>query len=162
MHFNWVEPTSLSKNFGCDLCCQPAGPMLLLLGLAMRSWLVPYCLRIFECNIWSSFELFLTFFFWSILLNEVLPRIPTRVVDSVGAYRQFSEEFENHGSSTCVFKRTWKPTEFVRLAVAKNEWYYGDPSSELVILGKIHCAIGSGASIISLSGGSQTLVDCYK
>ena len=57
---------------------------------------------------------------------------------------------------------TWKSTEFVRVAVANIERYYGDPSSEMTILGKILCAIGSGASIISPIGGSHTPVDCYK
>ena len=40
--------------------------------------------------------------------------------------------------------------------------YYGDANSELAILGKILNAVGSGASFVSLVGGSHTLVECYK
>ena len=52
--------------------------------------------------------------------------------------------------------------EFVRVAVAIIDRYYGDANSELVILGNILSAVGSGASLVSLFGGSHTLVECYK
>ena len=58
--------------------------------------------------------------------------------------------------------RTWKAGEFVRVAVAKIDRYHGDANSELAVLGKILSAVGSGASLVSLSGGSHTLVDCYS
>ena len=61
-----------------------------------------------------------------------------------------------------MFVRTWKAGEFVRVAVAIIDRYYGDANSELAILGKILSAVGSGASLVSLSGGSHTLVECYK
>ena len=67
-----------------------------------------------------------------------------------------------HGSATWVFIRRWKAGEFVRVAEAIIDRYYGDSSSELAILGKILSAVGSGASLVSLSGGSHTLVECYK
>ena len=92
----------------------------------------------------------------------MLPRILTRVVDLVRAHRQFSVEFATHGSATCVYIRTWKAGEFVRVAVAIIDRYFGDANSELAILGKILSAVGSGASLVSLSGGSHTLVECYK
>ena len=92
----------------------------------------------------------------------MLPRILTRVVDWVRAHRQFGVEFVTHGSATWVFVRTWKAGEFVRVAVAMIDRYYGDASSELAILGKILSAVGSGASLVCLSGGSHTLVECYK
>ena len=50
----------------------------------------------------------------------------------------------------------------MREAVATNDRYYGDANSELAILGKILSAVVSGASLVSLSGGSHTLVECYK
>ena len=50
----------------------------------------------------------------------------------------------------------------MRVAVAIFDRYYGDAHSELAILGKILSAVGSGASLVSLSGGSHTLVDCYR
>ena len=46
--------------------------------------------------------------------------------------------------------------------VALFDRYYGDPNSKLAVLGKILCAVGSGASLISLSGDSHTLKDYYK
>ena len=92
----------------------------------------------------------------------MLPRILTRVVDWVRAHRQFGVEFVTHGSATWVFVRTWKAGEFVRVAVAIIDRYYGDASSELAILSKILSAVGSGASLVSLSGGSHTLVECCK
>ena len=92
----------------------------------------------------------------------MLPRILTRVVDWVRAHRQFSVEFSTHGSAAWVYIRTWKAGEFVRVAVAVIDRYYGDANSELAILGKILSAVGSEASLVSLSGGSHTLVECYK
>ena len=102
------------------------------------------------------------FLFQFIVLNGVLPRILTRVVDSVRAHRQFGVEFSTHGSATWVYIRTWKAGEFVRVAVTIIDQYYGDANSELTVLGKILSAVGSGASLVSLSGGSHTLVDCYR
>ena len=92
----------------------------------------------------------------------MLPRILTRVVDWVRAHRQFSVEFSTHGSATWVYIRTCKAGEFVRVAVAIIDRYYGDANSELAILGKILSAVGSGASLVSPSGGSHTLVECYR
>ena len=92
----------------------------------------------------------------------MLPQILTRLVDWVRAHRQLSVEFATHGSATWVYIRTWKAGEFVRVAVAIIDRYYGDANSELAILGKIFGAVGSGASLVSLSGGSHTLVECYK
>ena len=92
----------------------------------------------------------------------MLPRILTRVVDWVRAHRQFGVEFATHGSATWVFIRVWKAGEFVRLAVAIIDRYYGDANSELAILGKILSGVGSGASLVALVGGSHTLVECYK
>ena len=92
----------------------------------------------------------------------MLPRILTRVVDWVRAQRQFSVEFSTHVSATCVYIRTWKAGELVRVAVAVIDRHYGDANGELAILGKILSAVGSGASFVSLSGGSHTLVECYR
>ena len=92
----------------------------------------------------------------------MLTRILTRVVDWVRAHRQFSVEFSTHGSATGAYIRTWKAVEFVRVAVAIIDRYYGDANNELAFLGKILSAVGSRASLFSLSGGSHTLVECYK
>ena len=92
----------------------------------------------------------------------MLPRILTRVVDWVRAHRQFSVDFATHGSATWVYTRTWKAGEFVRVAVAIIDRYFNDAKSELAILGKILSAVGSGASLVSLSGGFHTLVECCK
>ena len=92
----------------------------------------------------------------------MLPRFLTRVVDWVRAHRQFSVEFSVHGSATWVFIRTWKVGEFVRVAVTIIDRYYGDAKSELTILGKDLSAVSRGASLVSLSGGSHTLVECSR
>ena len=47
------------------------------------------------------------------------------------------------------------------VAVAIIDRFYGDPNTKLAILGKILSAVRSGASLISLPGGSDTLVDCF-
>ena len=92
----------------------------------------------------------------------MLPRILTRVVDWVRAHWQFSVEFSTHSSATWVLIRTWKAGDFVRVAVAIIDRYYGDANSELAILGKILSTVGSGASLVSLYGGSHILVECYR
>ena len=81
----------------------------------------------------------------------MLPRVLTRVVDWVRAHWQFGVELETHGLLIWVFKRTWKSTEFARVAVAIVDRSHGDWNAKLTILGKIFRANGSGASFISLS-----------
>ena len=90
----------------------------------------------------------------------MLPRILTRVLDWVREHRQFGVEFATHGSATWVYTRTWKSGDFMRAAVAIIDQHYADPNSKLTILVKIVSAIGSGASFVSLLGGSHTLMDC--
>ena len=92
----------------------------------------------------------------------MFPRILDRVVEGVKAHKQFGLEFEERVSRTWVFVRTWRRDSFYRVAVGVTDRYHGDAGSELVILGQMLCAIGSGASLVSVSGGSHTLVECYK
>ena len=92
----------------------------------------------------------------------MFPRIPDRVVEWVKAHKQFGLEFEERGSRTWVFVRTWRRDSFYRVTVGVIDRYHGNASSELVIHGQVLCAIGSGASLVSISGGSHTLVECYK
>ena len=92
----------------------------------------------------------------------MFPRILDRVVEWLKAHKQFGLEFEERCSRTWVFVRTWRRDNFYRVAVGVIDRYHGDASSELVIPGQILCAIGSGASLVSISGGSHTLVEFYK
>ena len=92
----------------------------------------------------------------------MFPRILDRVVEWVKTHKQLGLQFEDRGSRTRVFVRTWRRNSFYRVAVGVIERYHGDGSSELVILGQVLCAIGSGASLVSISGGSHTLVEGYK
>ena len=92
----------------------------------------------------------------------MFPRALDRVVEWVKAHKQFGIEFEERGSRTLVFVRTWRRDSFYRVAVGVIDRYHGDASSELAILGQILCAMGGGASLVSFSGGSHTLVECYK
>ena len=92
----------------------------------------------------------------------MFPRILDRVVGWVKAHKQFGLEFEERGSRTWVFVRTWRRESFYHVAVGGIDCYHGDASSKLVIPGQVLCAFGSGASLVSISGGSHTLVECYK
>ena len=92
----------------------------------------------------------------------MFPRILDRAVEWVKAHKQFGLEFEDRGSRTWEFVRTWRRDNFYRVAVGVIDRYHGDASSELVILGQVLGAIGSGASLVSFSGGLHTLVECYK
>ena len=92
----------------------------------------------------------------------MFPRFLDRVVEWVKAHKQFGLEFEDRGSRTWVFVRTWRRDSFYRVAVGVIDRYLGDANSELVILGQVLCAIDSGASLVSFSGGSHTLVESYK
>ena len=100
--------------------------------------------------------------FQSIILNGMFPRILDRVVEWVKTHKQFRLEFEDRGSRNWVFVRTWRRDSFYRVAVGVVDRYHGDASSELVILVQVLCAIGSGAPLVSISGGSHTLVESYK
>ena len=92
----------------------------------------------------------------------MFPRILARVVEWLKTHKQFGHEFEDRGSRTWVFVRTWRRDSFYRVAVGVIDRYHGDASSELVILGQVLFAIGSGASLVSISGGSHTLDESYK
>ena len=92
----------------------------------------------------------------------MFPQILDRVVEWVKTHKQFGLEFEHRGSRTWVFVRTWRRDSFYRVALGVIDRYLGDANSELVILGQVLCAIGSGASLVSISGGSRTVVECYK
>ena len=92
----------------------------------------------------------------------MFPRILGRVVEWVKAHKQFGLEFEDRGSRTWVFVRTWRRDSFYRVAVRVIDRNLVEANSELVILGKVLCSIGSGASLVSISGGSHTLVECSK
>ena len=89
-------------------------------------------------------------------------RILVRVVKWVRAHKQFGLEFEDRGSHTWVFVRMWRRDSFYRVALGVIDRYHGDASSELVILGQVLCAIGSGASLVAISGGSHSLVESYN
>ena len=100
----------------------------------------------------------LIYLFQSIFLNGMFPRNLNRVVEWVKAHKQFGLEFEDRGSRTCVFMRTWRRDSFYRVAVGVIYRYLGDANSELVILGQVLCAIGKGVSLVGISGGHTPLL----
>ena len=104
----------------------------------------------------------LIYLFQSIILNGTFPRTLARVVEWVKTHKQFGLEFEDRGSRTWVFVRTWRRDSFYRVAVGVIDRYHGDNSSELVILGQVLCAIGSGASLVSISGGHTPLLKATR
>ena len=114
-----------------------------------------------DCRAQSLILIRITFYF-PVLVHSSEWDASSLSNNGMRAHWQFGVKSEIHGSSTWVIKRTWNSTEFLMVAVANIDRYYGDLSSELTILGKFLCAIGSGASLISVSGGSHNLVDCYK
>ena len=92
----------------------------------------------------------------------MFPRILDRVVKWVKVHKQFGIEFEERGSRTWVFVRTWRRDSFYRVTVGVIDCYHGDANSEQVIIGQILCAIGSGASLVSISGGNTPLWNATK
>ena len=92
----------------------------------------------------------------------MFPRILDRVVQWVKAHKQFGLEFQEGGSRTWVFVRTWRTDSFYRVAVGVIDRYRGDASSELVIFAQVLCAIGSGASLVSISGGHTPFWNATK
>ena len=72
----------------------------------------------------------------------MFPRIVGRVVEWVKAHKQFGLEFEDRGSRTWVFVRTWRRDSFYRVAVGLIDRYHGDVSSELVILREVVVVVG--------------------
>ena len=92
----------------------------------------------------------------------MFPQILGLVVELVKAHKQFGLEFEERGSRTWVFVRTWWRDSFYRVTVGLIDRYHGNASSEQVILVQVLCAIGKRASLVSVSGGSHTLVECNE
>ena len=88
----------------------------------------------------------------------MFPRILDRVVEWVKAHKQFGLEFEDCASRTWVFVRTWRRDSFYLVAVGVIDRYLGDASSELVILGQVLCAIGSGLLWWEFLGGHTPLL----
>ena len=105
------------------------------------------------------FTYLLIYLFQSIILDGMFPRFLDRVVEWVKVHKQFGLEFEDRGYRTWVFVRTWRRDSFYRVAVGVIDRYLGDANSELVILGQVLYAIGSGASLVGIFGGSHTLVE---
>ena len=89
-------------------------------------------------------------------------RVLDRVVEWVKTHKQFGLEFEDRGSRTGLFVRTWRRDSFYRMAVGVIDRYLGDANSELVILGQVLCAIGIGAFLVSISGGHTLLWNATK
>ena len=129
-------------------------------GRAMRFWLFPYFLRNIRVN--PRLILLITFLFQSFILNRMSPRILSCISEMVKACKQLGLEFEKRRSQTWVFLRTCLITDFYRMAPGVIHRNYGNPSNEMVILGQFFCAISSGASLVSISGGSHTLIQRYE
>ena len=92
----------------------------------------------------------------------MFPRILVRITEWVKAFKQFFLEFEERAFQTCVFLRTWFKEDIYRVVVGVIDDYYGDASSNLDIHGQVLRVIGSGTSLVSISGKSETFIDFYK
>ena len=102
------------------------------------------------------------YLFQSIILSGLFPRILDQVIEWVKAHKQFGLEFEEGGSHTWVFLRTWRKDNFYPMAVGVIGRYFGDVNSKMVIFRQVLCAIGNGVSLVSNYEGSNTLIECYK
>ena len=69
----------------------------------------------YMCRLFVAY--LLIYLFQSIILNGMFPRFFDRVVEWVKAHKQFGLEFEDRGSRTWVFVRTWRRDSFFRVAV---------------------------------------------
>ena len=92
----------------------------------------------------------------------MFPRFLVRITEWVKAHKQIGLQYEERRSHTWVILRKWRKKDFFHVAVGVIDRYFGKAVSELVMPGQVPCAIGTGASVVSLSGGSNTLVGCYK
>ena len=92
----------------------------------------------------------------------MFPPILVQVIEWAKAHKQIGFEFREHGSHTWVFLTTWRRDNFYCVAVGMIDRYYGVASSELVIHGQVLCAIGSAASLASISERFNNIVEFYK
>ena len=90
----------------------------------------------------------------------MFPRILARVTELLKVNKQFGLEFEELGSHTWVILRTWRNEDHVAVGVISQ--YYGDASNELVVLGKINCAYGSGRLWCQFLGGYTRLLSALR
>ena len=135
----------------------------------MKFWLVPYFLR----NIWVDY----LSHFWSFIYfsqSFSMEYFHAFWIELLDGWKQFGLEFEERGSRARVFLKTWRKNNFYRVAVGVIDRYYGDASSELVILVKFCVPLAVGHLWCPLLGvqtpfwsatrstsGAGTCKDCW-
>ena len=70
-------------------------------------------------------------------------------------------EFEEEGDRVPVFIRTWDADIFRRVCVATLNRYSSDPHQEVTALGRIVDALCPEVLVVSISGGSASLVETF-
>ena len=88
----------------------------------------------------------------------MLPRTLDRFVEWVKAHKQFGLEFEDRGSRTWVFVRTWRRDSFYRVAVGVIDRYHGDATVNWSSLGKFCVRLVVGHLWCQFLGGHTPLL----
>ena len=92
----------------------------------------------------------------------MLPRVLSRVVGWAKAHHFYGLEFEERGESLWAFMRTWEKGTFCRVAVDVVDRFTVDATHDVAVLGSFVSAVGSSASLVAISLGSQVQADTYK
>ena len=92
----------------------------------------------------------------------MLPRVLSRVVGWAKAHHFYGLEFGERGESLWAFMRTWEKGTFRRVAVDVVERFTGVATHDVAVLGSVVSAVGSSASLVTISSGSHVLADTYK
>ena len=86
----------------------------------------------------------------------------SRVVGWARVHHFYGFEFEERGESLWAFMRTWEKGTFRRVAVDVVDRFTVDATHDVAVLGSVVAAVGSSASLVAISGGSQVLADTYR
>ena len=101
-------------------------------------------------------------FFQSIILTALFPRILFRLTTWVKSCKLYSLEFEERQTATWVFVRTWEKDSLRRVCIDVIDRYFGDASTELTVLGRVMSSVPDDCRLVSLIGGSHTLIQTYS
>ena len=74
----------------------------------------------------------------------MFPRILSRITERIKAHKQFGLEFEERGSHTWVFLRTWRKEDHYGVKMGVTGRYNGCAGSELLIPGQFFLLRAAG------------------
>ena len=88
----------------------------------------------------------------------MFPRILDQVIEWVKAHKQFGLEFEDRGSRTWVFVRTWRRDSFYRVAVGWSIAIMAMLAANWSLLGKFCVQLAMGRLWFQCPGGRTPLL----